>query len=169
MFRGRSGGAAKIAPDSPEHPHFDPMKVLQLLLFAAVAMGGAAISPAYSQSSGRVDVAGDRYRLSLVFSDRDQQRIRRFYGGEKPKKIPPGLARKHKLPPGLQKQLQRNGTLPPGLRGRYLPRELERKLTPLPPGYARLRVGLDFVLLDLKTRVILDLFSPLGGEGPASR
>lgn len=48
--------------------------------------------------------------------------------------LPPGLAKKERLPPGLQKQLVRNGQLPPGLQKKIqpLPPVLERQLTPLP-------------------------------------
>src|SRR4029453_10507644 len=37
---------------------------------------------------------------------------------------PPGLEKREQLPPGLQRQLIRNGSLPPGL---------EKKIQPLPP------------------------------------
>src|SRR5574341_1561384 len=43
--------------------------------------------------------------------------------GKGKKGLPPGLAKRERLPPGLQKQLRRNGTLPPGL---------QKKLEPLP-------------------------------------
>jgi len=39
------------------------------------------------------------------------------------KGLPPGLAKKEHLPPGLQKHLARNGQLPPGL---------QKKIQPLP-------------------------------------
>src|SRR5229473_147236 len=35
--------------------------------------------------------------------------------------LPPGLAKRDRLPPGLERQLQRNGTLPPGLQKRVQP------------------------------------------------
>jgi hypothetical protein len=59
--------------------------------------------------------------------------------GKKSKKkgLPPGLAKKDKLPPGLEKQLQKNGTLPPGLAKRGLPDDLEKQLPPPPEGYER--------------------------------
>src|SRR5260370_35323988 len=42
--------------------------------------------------------------------------------------LPPGLAKKDRLPPGLERQLELRGTLPPGLRGRLyaVPVDLER-------------------------------------------
>jgi hypothetical protein len=53
------------------------------------------------------------------------------------KELPPGLAKKDRLPPGLEQQLQRNGTLPPGLAKKGLPPDLERQLPPPPDGYER--------------------------------
>ena len=43
------------------------------------------------------------------------------------------------MPPGLEKQLQRNGRLPPGLQKklRPFPADLERQLGALPRGYRR--------------------------------
>ncbi|MBI3560159.1 MAG: hypothetical protein HY080_00360 [Gammaproteobacteria bacterium] len=71
---------------------------------------------------------------------------------------PPGLAKREALPPGLQMQLQRNGTLPPGLQGRGLPVDLERKLGRLPDhNYVRVIVDHDIVLMDKRNRLILDV------------
>ncbi|MEJ2255300.1 MAG: hypothetical protein P8Y75_13245 [Nitrospirota bacterium] len=91
--------------------------------------------------------------VRVAFTRRDVKLIRAYYR----KNLPPGLAKKKRLPPGLQRQVQRNGTLPPGLAARSLPRELERKLSPIPENYVRLRVGMDIVLMDTRTRVVLDI------------
>jgi uncharacterized protein UPF0150 len=61
--------------------------------------------------------------------------------------LPPGLAKRGgNLPPGLEKQLLRNGPLPPGLQKRLepLPFELERRLPPLLPGCGCSRGALAF-------------------------
>jgi hypothetical protein len=44
--------------------------------------------------------------------------------------LPPSLAKKDRLPPGLERQLELRGTLPPGLKGRIyaVPVDLEREL-----------------------------------------
>lgn len=57
------------------------------------------------------------------------------------------------------RQLQRNGTLPPGLqkKGEALPRALEVRLRPLPPEYIRVTVGTDVIILDKTTQKILDI------------
>jgi hypothetical protein len=70
-----------------------------------------------------------------LFGDHDRGVIHHYYSG-----LPPGLAKRQgDLPPGLQRQLQRNGVLPPGLRARIrpFPSALERQLNPLPRGYRR--------------------------------
>ena len=82
--------------------------------------------------------------------------------GKKAKKVkgkgmPPGLAKRDALPPGLQKQLEKNGTLPPGLAKRNLPTELESKLPAVPSGLERIIAGDDVVLLEKATGKILDV------------
>ena len=97
-------------------------------------------------------------RAVVVFSDSDRGKIKHHYRNfKKTKTMPPGLAKKQKLPPGLQKHIAKHGKLPPGLEGRRLPRDLERTLSHLPAGYVRFRVGGDVVLLNEKTRVVLDV------------
>jgi hypothetical protein len=76
--------------------------------------------------------------------------------------MPPGLAKKKKLPHGLQKQLKKNGKLPPGLAKRNLPRELEDRLSQIPRGYVRLKVGMDIVLMNEETEVIVDILYDIG-------
>ena len=76
--------------------------------------------------------------------------------------MPPGLAKKHNLPPGLQKHIKKNGQLPPDLHKRNLPVDLEQELSPLPKGYVRVKVGGDVVLMDEKTRVVVDVIWGVG-------
>lgn len=73
--------------------------------------------------------------------------------------LPPGLAKRGRLPPGGEKQLRERGTLPPGLQKKThpLPVELERQLRKLPGGYVRVIVGASVILMNAQTRVILDL------------
>jgi hypothetical protein len=73
--------------------------------------------------------------------------------------LPPGLAKKERLPPGLQKQLARNGQLPPGLQKKLqpLPPTLEARLTRLPEGRRRVIISGSVVLLDQRNNIILDM------------
>lgn len=75
--------------------------------------------------------------------------------------LPPGLAKRGgHLPPGLERQLQRNGTLPPGLQKRVepFPVELEQQLPRLPSGYSRVIVAGRALILD-SNNMILDLLT----------
>lgn len=114
-----------------------------------------------TRTSGSIEAGNKHAHVKVVFSDHDRVVINRYYKKHKHKKLPPGLAKKHRLPPGHQKQLSKHGRLPPGLEGRHLPHELERDLSHLPTGYVRVRIGTDIVLLDQKTRVVLDVIHDL--------
>ena len=92
--------------------------------------------------------------------DRHEQEIRGWYS-ESQGHLPPGLAKKDRLPPGLEKQLVRNGTLPPGLEKRVYPTpvELERRLPPPPPDCSHVLVSGHILLLNRKTNLIVDVFA----------
>jgi hypothetical protein len=74
--------------------------------------------------------------------------------------LPPGLAKRDRLPPGLERQLIVRGTLPPGLRGRMqpCPRELEVMLPPPPPNYVHVVIGGNLVLYNRANFQIADVF-----------
>lgn len=93
------------------------------------------------------------------FSDHDHDVIRGWYH-DHDRDLPPGLAKKDRLPPGLEKQLVVRGTLPPGLRKKMqpCPEELERRLPPPPIGYEHTVIGGHLVLVNQKTFVVLDIF-----------
>ncbi len=116
-------------------------------------------------TSGRVVVHDDHGMVDIVFSDRDREIIHDYYYGhsykKKKKGLPPGLAKKGKLPPGLQKQLVRRGQLPPGLQYRGLPYDLERRLSTIPGDYARIMIEGSFVLFNRNTNVIFDVIHDL--------
>lgn len=122
-----------------------------ILAVAAVGLGGCVSQPVITDAD--VVVADEQGRYAVRFSHRDRLLIRDYYRSS----LPPGLAKKRRLPPGLEKQLYERGTLPPGLSGERLPQALERQLDRLPEGYARVRVGLDVILLDRRSRVIVDI------------
>ncbi len=92
------------------------------------------------------------------YKDRDRESARGWYD-EHQNNLPPGLAKKDRLPPGLEKQLVRRGTLPPGIQKRLqpVPVDLERRLPPPPPGCAHVLVGGQIVLLNRQTNVVVDL------------
>ena len=139
--------------------------------------GGTAPAAAASRvepKSGEASEAAEPYRgeqrggarervretaQALLFTERDQHVIRSYYGGGRG--LPPGLAKRGgHLPPGLERQLQRNGTLPPGLQKRVepFPVELEQQLPRLPSGYSRVIVAGRALILDRNNK-ILDLLT----------
>lgn len=120
-----------------------------LLLPACATMSGTTVS-------GGAVYRDDHTQVAVVFSDHDRGIIHDYYSRRR-SSLPPGLAKKGKLPPGLQKQVERNGHLPPGLEGEPLPNDLERQLQTLPDDYVRLRLGADIALMNGHTRVIVDV------------
>lgn len=121
---------------------------------------GAAQSTPYPTSADEREgrPSGGGGYAQPVFTSRDQRIIRDYYS-ENTSNLPPGLAKRGgHLPPGLERQLERNGTLPPGLQKRVepLPGELNSQLAPLPSGYSRVILAGKALILDRNNK-ILDL------------
>ena len=96
--------------------------------------------------------------VAVVFSSGDREIIIEF-ARENRSGLPPGLAKKDRRPPGLERQLRRNGQLPPGLQKRLttFPRSLEARLGTLPRGARRVFLG-DRALILSAANLILDIF-----------
>lgn len=90
--------------------------------------------------------------------DHDRQAARGWYS-EHEGHLPPGLAKRDQLPPGLQRQLVVRGTLPPGLQKRVqpVPQDLEVRLAPPPPECAHVLIGGNIVLLNRRTNLVVDV------------
>ena len=102
---------------------------------------------------------GDDEDQGDFYKDRDREVMRSWYDNHQ-SNLPPGLAKKDRLPPGLERQLVRRGALPPGLQKRLqpCPEELERRLPPPPPECAHVLISGHIVLLNRRTNVIVDIF-----------
>ncbi len=129
---------------------------LMVLLAAIAGMSGCTIHPA----SGDARAHGRDYDVRVVFSDRDRVLIRDYYRGSH-RSLPPGLAKQGKVPPGHAMKLYRNQPVPPGLEWRHLPDDLERRLSRLTDGYVRVIVGADVGIMNVRTRVIMDVVEDL--------
>ena len=146
------------------------MKASQFISTALLGMLLLSGSPAFAQGNSQGHGHGKGHDKQHDNDDRDdhdashynyhKQAIRGWYS-ENENHLPPGLAKKDRLPPGLEKQLVRNGTLPPGLRKRFYPApvELERRLPPPPPDCAHVLISGHIVLLNRKTNLIVDVFA----------
>ena len=90
------------------------------------------------------------------FSAHDRRVIRSCFA-ENASDLPPGLAKRETLPPGQERQMERNGTLPPGLQKRVqsLPRVCQSQLARLPGDLERvvynrrvMLINADYLILD---------------------
>ncbi len=125
-------------------------------MYLLVILGLAVLTSGcvrHTQVGGQVSVKSQDSRVAIAFSKEEQALIRDYYR----KNLPPGLAKKGKVPPGHQKKLARNDHLPPSAKWEALPRDLEVRLRPLPDGHIRVRVGADVLILNSRTRLILDV------------
>jgi hypothetical protein len=137
---------------------------LPILLIAFLLIATSA----FPQGRGRVnrdsdETAGDKIRRTLppsvpVFTTEERTVITNWFGTRRGG-LPPGLAKRDRLPPGLEKQLRERGTLPPGLQKKVqpLPYELERQLSVLPTGYRRVVIGNNVILMNPTTALIYDI------------
>lgn len=133
--------------------------------FAAVLIALSIIAvPAGAQGRGRGKDKEEKRqrkeeRREYRYSRHDRDEVRSWYRDHQ-NNLPPGLAKRDRLPPGLERQLRVRGTLPPGLRGEIqpAPQEFVERLPPPPPDCEHVFIGGHLVLLNRKTFLILDLF-----------
>jgi Ni/Co efflux regulator RcnB len=122
-----------------------------------VIVPGTALAEGHGH--GKHDRDDDRDRH--YYSDHDRDYMRNWYEAhDRDHDLPPGLAKRDRLPPGLEKQLRVRGTLPPGLRKKMMPcpEEFERRLPPPPVGCAHVVIGGHIALVNRSTYVVLDIF-----------
>ena len=103
-----------------------------------------------------------------AFGKEHEKSIRAWFGSKKNLQgLPPGLAKREELPPGLQRQLERNGRLPYGLQKRLepLPPTLEAKLPTVPDGVKRGVFNGNVIIVEERTSRILDIVKDVMGVG----
>lgn len=148
-------------------------------IIAIIVLLGLSLVSFAADLSGSISIQGRDGQATLAFGTRERQQIVDYYAArpvvaaetEKPNKhgkhggLPPGLQKKvdrdGKLPPGLQKRLARGDSLPPGIEKRRLPATLEKTLPRLPPDVARSVIGVDVVLVNRKTGLVLDVIADI--------
>jgi Ni/Co efflux regulator RcnB len=140
-------------------------------LLAGILMLSLAGSVAYCQPGqgngngkghnkhDRDDDDDDRDR-GYRYNDHDRDEMRGWYRHHHDNDLPPGLAKRDRLPPGLEKQLVVRGTLPPGLRKKVerCPDDLERRLPPPPRDCRHVVISGHLVLLNTRSFQIVDVF-----------
>ncbi len=160
------------------------MRLVLIALAAALlhlSLPAAAQSPT-GHSDGRI--TSDEM-IAGVISEIERRTIGRYYRGDrydeyeeesghgkakkgnnsKNKGLPPGLAKRDHLPPGLQKHLDERGALPPGLAKRDLPQNLQSAL-PWRINEEFLIIDDDVVLIERATGFLLDVLENVlrGGQ-----
>jgi hypothetical protein len=125
------------------------------ILLSAVTLCVQAVQASGDQGRGRGRGHAKKPAEQAGVIDRDGHvRVIREYarGGS----LPPGLAKREALPPGLRKQLRERGELPPGLQKHLMPvpAPLAARLPPVPPYYERWFAGDDLVIVNTRTHRI---------------
>lgn len=141
------------------------MKLLRYSLVFVLALGIATTLAAQGKSPAKDKDAtvGDKIRTALPPAERvfktEEITIIKNYFRDNRSGLPPGLAKRESLPPGLERQLRKNGKLPPGLQKKVqpFPLDLERKLRVLPTGYRRVVIAGNVIMMNEKTAVIYDI------------
>lgn len=113
---------------------------------------------AYGHDKHDRDDRNERKAERHYYREHDRE-LHEWYQGHRGH-LPPGLAKRDELPPGLQRQLVVRGTLPPGLQKKMqpCPVEVERILPPAPVGYTHTVIGGNIVLVNTRTFLVLDVF-----------
>ena len=136
----------------------------RLVIAACVATslglsGGLLLAQKVGQEAKK-KTAGEKIRevlppAEVVFTEEERVVVKNWFRDHRTG-LPPGLAKRDRLPPGLEKQLRERGKLPPGLQKKIqpLPVELERQLRRLPTGYCRVVIAGNVILMNEKTAVI---------------
>ena len=142
------------------------MRIRKWLSLFAIGVFLASGAPAFADrhdnghhKNKHRDFDDDEDRRGYGFAVHDRDEIRVWYA-QNYRRLPPGLAKRDRLPPGLERQLVIRGTFPPGLERQVyvVPVELDRRLPAPPPEYERVAIGGHIVIRNRNTRVILDIF-----------
>jgi hypothetical protein len=119
---------------------------------ASFAQGRGAGHDKAVKSHAHKDVQGNDVRITI---DRDAH-VRVIHEYARSGSLPPGLARREELPPGLRKQLHEQGVLPPGLEKHLVavPGPLVIRLPAVPSYYHRYFAGNDLLVIDSRSNRI---------------
>lgn len=136
------------------------MKSSLLIVLLAAAMTPVVVGCVAGPGYGEVAVRDPHYSVRVVFTDHDRRLINDYYA-PRYKSLPPGLAKKDRLPPGHAWRARPSQPIHDDARLRYLPYELEQRLTRLPADYVRVVIGTDVAIMNVRTRVVVDLLEDM--------
>jgi Ni/Co efflux regulator RcnB len=136
------------------------------LSFSAQTLAGSQPPPKEEKIVDKLFTELEKQTIKRYYRDRfgkevDRKEKKKSKKKKEHKGLPPGLAKRETLPPGLAQQLQRNGRLPPGLDKRDLPDDLRSMLPKRLPGHKRIIVDNDVLLIEEATGIILDILEDI--------
>jgi Ni/Co efflux regulator RcnB len=102
--------------------------------------------------------------IDIRFGYDDRRIVHDYYGGSyRGGHCPPGLAKKGNgcMPPGQAKKWAVGRPLPADVRYYPLPRDLEVRLRPPPPGYRYVQVAGDVLMIAVGTAMVVDALTDL--------
>lgn len=139
------------------------MKTLQIgIAVLALALGAPALADhghGHDKGSkhGKSDDQGDNH-----FRDDDREHFKSYYAAhpEERDQLPPGLAKKGKVPPGWQKKLAVGHPVPDDVweMRAPLPPEIVVRLPAPPPGVVLVRIGDQIIRARERTHEVLDRY-----------
>jgi hypothetical protein len=136
------------------------MKSRVLVVLLAVVMTPVWVGCVSSPRYGEVEVRDPHVSMRVVFTDHDRRLIRDYYE-PRYRSLPPGLAKQGKLPPGHAWRVRPNQPIHEEAQWRYLPTALDQRLSRLPPDYARIIIGTDVAIMNIRTRVAVDVLEDI--------
>lgn len=136
------------------------MKSKLLVVLLATALAPALIGCETGPRYGEVAVRDPYYSARVVFTDHDRRLIHDYYE-PRYKKLPPGQVKKGRLPPGHAWRVRHGQRISDDAQLRYLPYALDQRLSRLPPEYVRVIIGTDVVIMNTRTRVVVDILEDI--------
>ena len=132
------------------------MRLSALILCLAVAASAQGKGKGHGHGHNADDDSSqaDNANVYSVFTRAQRDHINQCFANGK-SGLPPGLAKKDRLPPGLERQLRRNGKLPPGLQKKVQPlgADCQVGLPKLPTDWRRVVLGDRVILVDPTQRI----------------
>jgi hypothetical protein len=131
-----------------------------LVALTMAALSSRAATPSLAQADAVLLTDAEKGIIGRYFQRQyDLWLATRAAGKSTHGALPPGLAKKGTLSPGLAGQLQRNGTLPTGVTKHELPDDLLAQLQPRPAEYEFIVVDDRVLLIQTATNLILDMLT----------
>ena len=121
------------------------------VLILAVALGALNGCVGMEVTSGNVALSDSKAETGIVLTDNERETIARYYRGHVLSKVPAGRG-------SLSSGLVKRDEVPRSVRIKRLPAPLEKQLRVLPDGYIRAIIGGDIILINRRTRVVMDIY-----------